>query len=92
MDRKVIERQERILSRLLDAQKSIREKEYSKKRIAEREKQIVGKSPPNLKQTILNNEDYLRKELMDALDEGYSAEYKEYIKKYFEKLYRQIEN
>jgi hypothetical protein len=88
MDRKVIERQERILSRLLDAQKSIREKEYSRKREAERETVGIVKSPPELRWELLQQEDRLRRELMNALDEGYSQEYKEYIKKYFEILSR----
>ena len=88
LDRKVIERQERILSRLLDAQKSIREKEYSKKRQAEREKHILAKSPPDLKKELLQREDQLRKQLMEALEEGYSQEYRELIKLYYENLSR----
>ncbi len=88
IDRKVIERQERILSRLLDAQKSIREKEYSRKREAERESVRIVKSPPELRREQLNREDLLRKEMMNALDEGYSQEYREFIKRYFEGLSR----
>ncbi len=88
LDRKVIERQERILSRLLDAQRSIREKEYSKKRQAEREKQVFVKSPPDLQESLLKKQDRLRKDLLDALQEGYRSEYREYIKRYFENLSR----
>ena len=86
LDRKVIERQERILSRLLDAQKSMREKEFSKKRKAERENQVLVKSPPQLRKELLEKKDKLRKALMEALQEGYSQEYREYIKIYFETL------
>lgn len=89
LDRKVIERQERILSRLLDAQKSVREKEYSKKRQAEREDNVTAKSPPQLKQELLERENQLRKEMLEALKEGYSSEYKEFIKSYYEILSRQ---
>jgi len=89
IDRKVIERQERILSRLLDAQKSIREKEYSRKRKAEYEKQQLVKSPPELQKDLIQKEDWLRKELLEALEEGYSQEYKELIRKYFESLYKE---
>ena len=88
MDRRVIERQERILSRLLDAQKSIREKEYSRKREAEREMVRIVKSPPELRWELLQQEDRLRRELMKALEEGYSQEYREYIKSYFDILSR----
>jgi hypothetical protein len=89
LDRKVIERQEQILSRMLDAQKSVREKEYSKKRQAERENTSIAKSPPELKQEMLEQENKLRKEMLNSLKEGYSPEYKEYIKSYYELLSRQ---
>ncbi len=91
LDRKVIERQEKILSRMLDAQKSIREKEYSKKREAEREEIQLVKSPPQIKKELLQKEDRLRRELRDAMEEGYSQEYKEFIKNYFEFLSRHPE-
>ncbi len=92
LDREVIQRQEKILSRLLDAQKSIREKEYSKKREAEHEKQMLTKSPPELRRDLLQKEDKLRKELLEALQEGYSPEYRRLIKLYFETLSRQTES
>ena len=88
LDRKVIQRQEQILSRLLDAQKSIREKEFSKKRQAERGDKMVVKSPPELRRQILDKENILHKELIQALNEGYSTEYKDYIKLYYEILSR----
>ncbi len=88
LDRKVIERQEQILSRLLDAQRSIREKEFSKKRQAEREEKVVVKSPPELKKEILDRENKLQRELIQSLKEGYSTEYKDYIKLYYEILSR----
>ncbi len=86
---RVIERQQRILSRLLDAQRSVREKEHSKKRQAEREESVLAKSPPQLRQEMIDRENRFRKEMLNALKEGYSAEYKEYIKNYYELLSRQ---
>jgi hypothetical protein len=91
MDRQLIERQEKILSRMLDAQKSVREREYSKKREAEREDIRIVKSPPEIKKELLRKKSQLRKELMNALEEGYVPEYKEYIKNYFESLSRHNE-
>ncbi len=91
LDRRVIERQERILSRLLDAQKSVREKEYSRKREAEREEIQLAKSPPELRKELLQQRDRLQKELRDALEEGYTQEYRELIKDYFEFLSRHPE-
>ena len=89
LDRKVIERQQRILSRLLDAQKSVREREYSKKRLAEREDTGTSTSPAPLKDEILKRENQLRKEMLNSMKEGYSPEYKEVIKSYDEILSRQ---
>ncbi len=89
LDSELVERQQRILSRLLDAQKSIREKEYSRKRQAERENLVVKKSPPELKKELLQRENRLRKEMLESLKEGYSSEYQEFIKSYYEILSRQ---
>ena len=91
MDRQLIERQEKILSRMLDAQKSVREREYSKRREAEREEIRIVKSPPEIKKDLLRKKNLLRKEMMNALEEGYTLEYKEYIKNYFESLSRHNE-
>ncbi|MCB0303533.1 MAG: hypothetical protein KDI38_07135, partial [Calditrichaeota bacterium] len=89
LNRSVIERQQRILSRMLDAQKSVREREYSRKRQSEREDNVLAKSPPEIKQELLERENKLRKEMLDALKEGYSPEYREFIKSYYEILSRQ---
>lgn len=89
IDPKVIQRQQKILSRMLDAQKSVREREYSKKRQAERDNPGLAKSPPRLKQDIINRENELRKAMLEALKEGYSQEYREFIKSYYEILSRQ---
>jgi len=91
LDPKVIERQQKILSRMLDAQKSVREKEHSKKRLAEHEKNVITKSPPQLKKEMIERENKLRKEMLEALKEGYSSEYKAYIKSYYDILSRQSE-
>ncbi|RMG63881.1 MAG: hypothetical protein D6715_10560 [Calditrichaeota bacterium] len=92
VDRKVIERQERILSRLLDAQKSVREKEYSRKRQAEQGEAVVVRSPEQIARELLEREDLLRREMLRSREEGYSAEYWKFIKLYFEALTRKNAN
>ncbi len=92
LDPKVVQRQQQILSRLLDAQKSVREKEHSRKRQSEREAPSLAKSPPQLKKELVERENELRKELLNALKEGYSSEYKEYIKTYYDILSRQSQS
>ena len=76
VDRKVIERQQRILSRLLDAQKSVREKEYSRKRQAEQGEEVVPRSPEQIARQVLEQEDLLRRELLRSREEGYSRKNK----------------
>jgi hypothetical protein len=86
IDRRTIDRQRQILSRMLDAQKSVREREHSKKRQAERAKQYIAKDPGSIK----NFEDVSQKELQDALkkalSEGYHSDYQRLIEIYFKEL------
>lgn len=82
----VIKRQERILSRLLDASKSLRERDYEKKRKAETGTQITRKSPKELDLNSIEGRTQLREELLRALEYGYAKDYQELIKKYFEEL------
>jgi len=87
ISRKIIKRQEKVLTRLLDAQRSIREKGFSKKR-----ERIVGKEYPNLPSPSPLPKDFgerkraLRELLLKALREGYPPEYEALIKAYFNKL------
>jgi hypothetical protein len=92
IDRETINRQQQILSRMLDAQKSVREKEYSKKRLAETGKEYRRKSPndptnaedPRLKQLSLD--------LIRALQEGFNPDYEKLIEEYFRALNADVSN
>lgn len=81
-----IRKQERILSRLLDASKSMRERDFEKRRQARTGTQITRKSPGELDPSIFEGNGKLREDLMKALEQGYSKEYQELIRKYFEQL------
>ncbi len=85
VDRPTQERQQQILSRLLDAQRSMQDRDYSKKRKAETGKTYEVASPLPLR-TQANNKDDLRNELLKAMKESYSKDYKDLIQKYFEAL------
>jgi len=87
MNRSIIDRQKRILSRLLDAQHSMNRRDYSKKRQAESGKQYQAMSPQTLPGSQ-GQKDRLRNELLKAMREGYSKDYRELIRKYFEALAR----
>ncbi|MBN2411584.1 hypothetical protein JXQ31_07810 [candidate division KSB1 bacterium] len=89
ISRETIERQNRILSRMLDAQRSIREREYSRKRQAESGKDYIAKSPDELPEKIGELENRLQQDLLRAKKEGYTRDYLELIKQYFEALTNQ---
>jgi hypothetical protein len=81
-----IHRQERILSRLLDASKSMRERDYEKRRKAETGKEIARRSPGELDASTLEGQTRILDDLLKALQQGYSKDYQELIRKYFEAL------
>ncbi len=85
IDQKTVERQEKILSRMLDAQKSIREREFSKKRKAETGKRYQTVSPEALPSDF-DHEDQLTRDLLRAKKQGFSNDYLKLIEQYFRSL------
>lgn len=86
LDDELVKQQERILSRLLDAQRSINERDYEKERKSTTGKNVNRNSPPDL---ILSNEERknkIRDELQKAMNQGYKKDYEDLIRKYFEAL------
>jgi hypothetical protein len=85
ISRKTIDRQERILSRLLDAQRSVHRREFSRKRKAEQGIDITRISPV-LPDDYSNRGDWLSNIIEQALQEGYPRKYEKLIKAYFRSL------
>jgi tetratricopeptide (TPR) repeat protein len=83
-----IRRQERILSRLLDSQRSTRERDFEEKRRSQTGTDVVRQSPGSLDLSTQEGKNRLRRDLLRALEEGYSREYEDLIRKYFESLNR----
>jgi hypothetical protein len=79
-------KQERILSRMLDASKSMHERDYEKKRKSETGTQMSRRSPNEIDPNSLEGKSQMREELLKALEQGYSKDYQELIRKYFEEL------
>ncbi len=79
-------KQDRILSRLLDSQKSMRERDYEKRRRAEVGKDLKRISPGDIDLTTQEGKNKLREELLKILEEKYSKDYEDLIRKYFEAL------
>ncbi|MEO0069661.1 MAG: hypothetical protein ABIK18_02565, partial [candidate division WOR-3 bacterium] len=86
IDRKLIERQEGILSRLLDAQRSLRQEGFKEERRAETAKEYKVIAPKGLPEDKGERNRLLREELLRALKQGYPLEYERLIRNYFEKL------
>ncbi|MBN1326379.1 MAG: hypothetical protein JW996_00340, partial [Candidatus Cloacimonetes bacterium] len=79
----LIDQQERILSRLLDAQKSIHKREFSKKRKAEQSEIDIWELPEDIK---LRFDKLRQKALLKEDYKKYSKEYQALIKEYLKIL------
>ncbi len=85
VERKVVQRLNRILSRLLDAQRSLHRRDQSQRRKAEVGEDFPDlRSPSQLPQELL--EKTPRKDLLKALRETYPKEYEKLIRAYFKAL------
>jgi hypothetical protein len=81
-----LRKQERILSRLLDSQRSTRERDFENRRKAETGTNILRAGPGALDLSTQEGKNQLRRDLLRALEEGYVREYQDLIRKYFELL------
>lgn len=91
VNRETIERQQRILSRLLDAQKSVQERDYSRQRRAETGKQYMATDPGRLPENLGEAKNKIHQDLLRALREDYAKDYKLLIQKYFDALTRELQ-
>ncbi|NQT34036.1 hypothetical protein HQ587_02505 [bacterium] len=85
--------QRQIVSRLLDATRSAKEREYSRRRESKTGRDLTRKPPPALR--FDQDREQLRRDLLRAMQEGYTRDYRELIRNYFqalEKLEKQYEN
>ncbi len=87
----LVHKQERVLSKMLDVQRSINEKDYEKKRESRSGDNFTRKSPEELRQSGQTELDKIRAELLNLSREGYSKDYEELIRKYFEALEKEKE-
>ncbi len=87
-DQNVTERtrrlQRQIVSRLLDATRSARQEEYSKKRESKTGEDRARRSPEQLNRNA--ELEQLRRDLKRALQEGYTRDYRRLIRAYFQAL------
>jgi hypothetical protein len=86
LDNELLQKQENILSKLLDAQKSINERDYEKERESRTGETVQRNIPPDLNLSSPNSINKIRDELNKAVKEGFSRDYEELIRKYYEIL------
>jgi hypothetical protein len=86
IDQTTIDRQKKILSRLLDAEKSMRERDYSRQRRAEVGEDIVRRSPDRLSPEVNRKERSAQDDLTRFMQEAYPKEYEQMIRDYFKAL------
>jgi hypothetical protein len=82
----LVQKQERILSKLLDAQRSINERDFEKNRESNTARNILRESPAELNLSAEENIDKLKDELNKAVREGFTRDYENIIRRYFEAL------
>src|SRR5690606_520797 len=87
--RQTVERQQEILTRMLDATRSMQERGKDEKRESRTGEAQTRLGPDELPET--EHLDALRRDLIRALEAGYAPDYKELIKRYFEQLQNQDE-
>ena len=84
-----IDRQNRILSRLLDAQKSIRRRDYARVRLSRVGVDAGQAPPPELPEDFTWAPSEIREDLLKAAGETYPVRYEALIRKYFRALARE---
>jgi len=83
--RDLIDRQRQILTRLLNAQKSLRTQGEEEQRRGRQADEDAEQQPPGALPSP-DETDQLRRDLIRALDVGYSSDYEDLIRRYFELL------
>ena len=92
VNRRTQERQQRILSRMLDSQKSLSQKDFSEKRKSQTGEDIIFTGPMGLPDNKGERELLLINAMNSALKEGHSKEYQSMMKKYFRNIQKRSTN
>jgi len=87
VNRPTRQRQQQILTRLLDASRSLQERGRERRRESQQASEIDRQPPPPLRENM--SIDQLQRALIDALESGYTRDYQRLIQRYFELLERQ---
>ncbi len=87
IDERLLKQQNQILSRLLDAQKSVQQRDYSGKRYSRPGQDFQGRpSPPELPRELLRESEKLELQLLRERAERYPETYRELVERYLRAL------
>jgi hypothetical protein len=81
-----LQRQEKILSRLLDATRSVNDRDFEKKREANSGKDILQRSPSGIDLSTQEGKTRAMQELMQSIKRGYTKDYEQVIRQYFDAI------
>jgi len=81
-----VQRQERILSRLLQTERSIHERDKDETREAKGANDVTRQSPPDLDPNSEDSRRAIRDDMLNKKESIYSKDYQALIRKYLEKL------
>jgi hypothetical protein len=81
-----IQRQERILSRLLQAEKSVHERDKDESRESKPGENVIRQSPRELDLGSPEAQKALQEEMLRMRENGFTPDYNALIRKYFEEL------
>ena len=85
LDTRAAPRQQQILERMLEAQRSVNQRGREERREGEAARRV--EPPPSARRPATTRPaDRIRADLIRALESGYSADYQDLIKRYFERL------
>ena len=89
VDDKTVQQQEHILSHLLDAQRSVNQRDYKDERESKSGKDVTRQSPTDLNFSSPNGKNKVRDELNKAVQEGYTKDYENLIRRYYEAIQKE---
>jgi len=89
LDNELVERQEQILTRMLDSQRSMRERDYKKERTSATAADVKALAPGAWEEGV-NDTETLLKMIRRAMREKGPAEYEELIHQYFRALSEKV--
>ena len=80
------ERQTKILSRMLDAQRSLNRRDFDPQRESRSGADVARAAPAPLPASLLRENDRLRRDLMKADEDRYPSQYRALIERYLQRL------